>query len=73
MATAPNWGEGRFLRVKVIADVDDGDLQDAVNAFLEALGQEKIIDITWTVDVHGDPAVEYFYCFITYVRTGETL
>lgn len=66
MATAGNWGKGRNLRVKAFEGIGHDVSLEVMNAWLQGLEEEQIIDISFAVETYGSPLEEHFHIFVTY-------
>ncbi len=68
MATRPNWGKGRNLRIMLFDRPDEASLMTAVNDWLIALEEEEIIDMLFQIAAYGTPVVEHLHCHILYTE-----
>jgi len=50
MATRPNWGKGRNLKIVTFEAATIAALATAVNAWLVTLDEEEILNATFTTD-----------------------
>lgn len=68
MATKPNYGKGRNLRLIAFDEADEAALILAVNTWFEGLEEEEIVHISHEVESYGTPIVEHLHCFIIYTE-----
>lgn len=51
------------MKVKAFDANHELDLQDRINVFLKGIGEDKIVDIKYSVSVVGFMDKEQIYCF----------
>ena len=68
MATAPNMGKARNLRVIIWEETDHATMITTVNDWLVGRGEEEVLEILWDFQVYGSPATEHIHVMIVYTE-----
>ena len=69
MATSPNWGKGRNLKVAVFEDADHDAVVVLINDWLLTLAEAEILEMWFTTqEEFGGGGGEANHCFILYTE-----
>lgn len=68
MATRPNWGKARHLKLKVFEDADHDAVVVLVNDWFLTLGEAEILDMWFTTQEEFGGGGESNHCFILYTE-----